>query len=412
MKKLLFITPELPYPAQSGGKVKSIKLLHSLATRYDVTLACPLKKGDSEHLDEFLKVSPCTKHLHESVNVPRTPLNLAISYAKRIPLNVYRTASKPLVRSIESIAEQYDIIFLDHFEVYPYLPSHYRGLTIYHAHNAYFKMWKRYAQLPGNPAMRAAAWLESKRVKNCESAVAKSTAITFAAPNDVTELLGEGVPPSKLHNTYHLGDDSQLFLPDLRFSDSEEKLMYVGFLGWEPNSQGLIWFIQNVWPLVKAQHPNLTFDIVGKDADARLYSLVESNKGITLKGFVPNLQDVYRQARVSVAPLLFGSGMKVKVLDSLSRGMPTVTTSVGAEGIATEADQHLLVADEPSAMAHNIHRLLTDELLWKKLQRSSRALVKQHYTWEKLFAQMHQDIEDELHRADGTLPQEHLVNVS
>ena len=416
MKKLLFITPELPYPAQSGGKLKSLKLLSALATHYDVTLACPLKMGDSGHLEDFVKISPCTIHMHNTVNVSRTPRNLAASYIKRVPLNVYRTANNSLKRKIESIAHHYDIVFLDHFEVYPYLPKCFGGLTIYHAHNAYFKMWKRYAQLPGNTLMRAAAWLESNRVKKYESEVASSTDITFAAPNDLQELIGEGVPASKLRNTYHLGDDSQLELPDLRFSDSKEKLMYVGFLGWEPNSQGLIWFIKTVWPLIKRQHPNLTFDIVGKDADPRLCSLVESNDDISLKGFVYDLQNIYRESRISVAPLLFGSGMKVKVLDSLSRGMPTVTTSIGAEGIAIEPDQHILVADEPAAMAESIHRLLTDQLLWEKLQRNSRALVAQRYTWKKLFTQMHQDIEEGLQKknekCNGHLCLESLTNVS
>src|SRR5210317_1625206 len=68
MKKLLFITPELPFPAQSGGKVKSLKLLQALAERYQVTLACPLKLDDARHVDDFQALSPCTNHLHQAVN--------------------------------------------------------------------------------------------------------------------------------------------------------------------------------------------------------------------------------------------------------------------------------------------------------------------------------------------------------
>lgn len=394
MKKLLFITPELPYPAQSGGKVKSIKLLQALAERYEVTLACPLKMDDALHLEEFHGVSPCAQHLHEVVNVPRTPANMAVSYLRGIPLNVHRTFSATLRDSIAAIADQHDIVFLDHYEVFPYLPKDYAGLTVYHAHNAYFKMWERYAQLPGNPAMRVAAYLEARRVRSCEAGVAKSADVVFAAPNDALELKAAGVTGAKIHNTFHLGDDQQLALPDLQYQQTRKKLMYVGYLGWEANVQGLLWFIEQVWPLLLVDHPDLRFDIVGKNPDSRLEEAVAAHPGITLRGFVPDLQEVYRDSRVSVAPLLFGSGMKVKVLDALARGMPTVTTSVGAEGIELEPGKQLLVADAPADMAAQIANLLTDPTLWQSLQQHSRELIRERYTWRQLFNQMHRAIDN------------------
>ena len=393
MKKLLFITPELPYPAQSGGKVKSLKLLHALAEKYQVTLACPLKMEDAQYVDEFYAISPCAHHLHQEVSIPRTPGNLITSYLRGIPLNVYRTYNEQLQNNIAALASEQDVVFLDHYEVYPYLPTDYKGLTVYHAHNAYFKMWERYAQLPGHPAMRGAAYMESRRVKKYEAKVANNTDLCFAAPNDAQELAKAGVTVDKLHDTFHLGDDQQLELPDLQYANTEKKLMYVGFLGWEPNTQGLLWFIEQVWPKLVERHPDLRFDIVGKGPDQRLQEAAAMWDGISLKGFVPDLQEIYNDARVSVAPLLFGSGMKVKVLDAMARGMPTVTTSVGAEGIDIEPGTHMLVADEPIDMATHIERLLSDPELWQRLQTESRALITERYTWRQLFIQMHRTME-------------------
>ncbi|MFT5709731.1 MAG: glycosyltransferase involved in cell wall biosynthesis [Halioglobus sp.] len=389
MKKLLFITPELPYPAQSGGKVKSLKLLHALAETYEVTLACPLKMEDAQYVDDFHAISPCAQHLHQKVSIPRTPVNLILSYLRGIPLNVHRTYNKQLQNNIAALAGEQDIVFLDHFEVYPYLPTEYKGLTVYHAHNAYFKMWERYAQLPGHPVIRGVAYMESRRVKEYEAMVANNTDLCFAAPNDAQELTKAGVSVDKLHDTFHLGDDQQLALPDLQYANTEMKLMYVGFLGWEPNTQGLLWFIEQVWPKLVERHPDLRFDIVGKGPDLRLQEAASMWDGITLKGFVPNLQEIYNDARVSVAPVLFGSGMKVKVLDAMARGMPTVTTSVGAEGIDIETGKHMLVADEPAEMAMHIERLLSDPELWQLLQSESRALITERYTWRQLFIKMH-----------------------
>lgn len=397
MKNLLFITPELPYPAQSGGKVKSLKLLQALSEKYRVTLACPLKLEDASHVEDFHKLSPCFGHLHREVHIPRSPRSLAQSHLRGVPLNVYRTHHDLLEAEIAAITNEHDIVFLDHYEVYSYLPKHYKGLTIYHAHNAYFKMWERYAQLPGNAAMRLAAYVESKRVRGYESKVAKNTHLTFAAPNDARELRMAGVKGSKIHDTFHLGDDSQLELPEPEYAKTCKKLMYVGYLGWEPNTQGLLWFIEHVWPKLVERHPDVEFHIVGKGPDQRLQEAASHWEGITLTGFVADLQEIYRDSRVSVAPLLFGSGMKVKVLDAMARGIPTVTTSVGAEGIEVESGTHLLVADDPDAMVEQIDKLLTDRDLWDRLVRNSRSLIRERYTWRQLFIQMHRSIDMALH---------------
>ena len=412
MKKLLFITPELPYPAQSGGKVKSLKLLQALSERYHVTLACPLKLEDALFVEEFHAISPCCEHLHEAVHVPRTAANLAASYLRGVPLNVHRSHSQRLCSEIAAIAGDHDVIFLDHYEVFAYLPGDYQGLTVYHAHNAYFKMWQRYAQLPGNPLMRLAAGLEARRVRRYETGVAQGTDLTFAAPNDASELLQLGVDSARLHPTFHLGDDSQLELPELRYADTAKKLMYVGFLGWEPNAQGLLWFIEQVWPRLVERHPDLRFDIVGKNPDQRLREAAAPWEGISLKGFVPDLQQIYRDSRVSVAPLLFGSGMKVKVLDAMARGIPTVTTSVGAEGIDIEQGRHLLVADDPAAMATAVEHLLNDPVLWQCLQENSRALIRQRYTWRQLFTQMHRTLENGLRTRGAATAQVQVQRLS
>ncbi|MFT6273926.1 MAG: glycosyltransferase involved in cell wall biosynthesis [Halioglobus sp.] len=393
MKKLLFITSELPFPAQSGGKVKSLKLLQALAQRYDVTLACPLKCEDASHVEAFHAISPCKGHLHRELDIPRTLVNLFKSYLKRIPLNVYRSHSRQLNTELAKIVSGYDIVLLDHYEVCSYLPPDYRGLTVYHAHNAYFKIWQRYAQLPGNLLMRFASWLEARRVSRSEARLAVRCDLTFAAPNDASELVALGVDKNKLRPTYHLGDDQQLQLADLCYADTREKIMYVGFLGWEPNVQGLLWFIDEVWPQLVAQRPGLLFDIVGKNPDERLCEAVGRYSGIKLCGFVADLQEIYQDSRVSVAPLLFGSGMKVKVLDAMARGMPTVTTTVGAEGIQVVSGTHLMISDAAITQASQINRLLCEPLLWQSLQCNSRALIRQRYTWLQLFTGMHRDLE-------------------
>jgi glycosyltransferase involved in cell wall biosynthesis len=396
MPKLLFLTPELPYPPQSGGKVKSLKLLDALSERHEITLVCPLKLEDPLHRDAFAERSPCREHLHCSIEVPRSAASLIASYARGRPLNVHRSYDAALAAQVARLADEHDLVFVDHYEAAAYLPANYPGPVIYHAHNAYHQIWQRFAELPGKPAYRAAAWLEAKRVRRAELQIARRADLVFASPNDAELLTRGGIDRNRIAPTYHLGDDTQLALPELRFSATEKRLLYVGLLSWEANVQGLLWFLADVWPAVKRQHPDLAFDIVGKNPTEKLRSTVAALQDVELLGFVESLEEVYQRARVSVAPLLFGSGMKVKVLDAMARGMPTVTTAVGAEGVDYTNGKHLAVTKTAADMGHAINRLLIDEAQWTQQMRSSRELIAQRYTWRRLFDGMHRNMDEVL----------------
>ena len=392
--KLLFLTPELPYPPHSGGKLKSLKLLDSLAERYDITLLSPLKVADAQHQAEFEALSPCTQHLHRAVDVPRSAGNLLRSYLVGQPLNVLRSYHPQLAREVKRLAGKHDVIFVDHFEVAAYLPRKCDATIVYHAHNAYHVLWQRYAEVSGNPLMRLAAGAESRRVRRAELKIAKRADLVLAAPNDAKLLIQGGVDPRRVTHTFHLGDDRHLSRPELHFAATKKRLMYVGLLGWEANVQGLLWFVDEVWPQLVHMHPDLEFHIVGKNPDERLQRAVAPYPGIRLCGFLPDLEDAYQEARVSVAPLLFGSGMKVKVLDAMARGLPTVTTTVGAEGIDYRNKLHLSVADDPQAMAMQIVALLEEPRRWNRQRLASRQLIRERYTWDRLFRDMHQAMDE------------------
>jgi len=390
-KKLLFLTPELPFPSNSGGKLKSQKLLECFSEVYDVTVVCPLKLDDHLHLASFQRSFSNLQGLYTSpVDVPRTAMNLLRSYASGVPLNVLRSYSPALAVQVAAMIHTFDTVFIDHYEVAQYVPVSYTGKRIYHAHNAYHKLWQRYSEKDSgaNLAYRLVAGMEATRVRNAEVAVCRDADLVFASPNDIDALVAAGAPAAVMRETYHLGDDRQLYRQTLRFDETEPRLLYVGNLAWEPNRAGLEWFLEQVWPQLTALRPDLQFEIVGRNPGPRLQRLVDEEPGVELRGFVENLEDVYPTSRISVAPLWFGAGMKVTVLDAMARGIPVVTTPVGAGGIAVENGEHLLVCDDAGEMVEAILRLLVDQLLWQRLSQQSRALVRERYSWPGLLASM------------------------
>ncbi|MEE4660747.1 MAG: glycosyl transferase, partial [Halieaceae bacterium] len=133
MKKLLFLTSELPFPANSGGKLKSLELLTRLVGEYQVSLACPLKLDDRLHVTRFLAdFRGLDQVLVRATDVPRSPINLLRSYLAGVPLNVLRTANAELAAEVAAIIDDFDVVFVDHYEAGQYLPASYDGQRVYH----------------------------------------------------------------------------------------------------------------------------------------------------------------------------------------------------------------------------------------------------------------------------------------
>ena len=390
---VLFLTVELPYPPQAGGRIKSWKLVEHLSRRYALTVACPLKRDDARHVDAMRARAPLADFVAEPQDVPRSARALARSYVAGVPLNVLRARSPTLARRIAAIAPRHALIVSDHYEVFQYIPATYTGPVVLHAHNAYFMMWQRYAETAASPALRLAAWLEARRVKHYELAACARATRVIAAPNDVATLTAQGADPAMFGVTYHLGDDAACDRPPLDRATTELALLYVGTLTWEPNVDGLSWFLDAVWPLLVARHPTLRLRIAGRGDDPRLRAVAARDPRVELLGFVDDLEPLFARSRVLVAPIRVGAGIKVKVLTGLARGIPTVTTTMGAEGVELVSGRHLALADTPAEQVAAIDALLTDEATWTRLSREGRAHVEARYTWPRVVGAFEGELE-------------------
>lgn len=387
MQRLLMITIELPFPATSGGRMKSWNMAKYLSKQYELSLVCPLKYG-SDEINRFTDAIELKAFHSDSVQISRSAVNLAKSYIHGIPLNVYRSGSRTLKQKVAEIADRFDVILLDHYEAFQYLPENYKGKVVLHTHNATYLMWERYATQGDNLLMRMAAKAEAERVKHYERKACMRADLVFASPNDIDNLSALGVPRDKFRETFHLGDDSQLALPTIEFDTTDEALLYVGTLNWEANVDGLVWFLESVWPTLKKNFPNLRFDIAGGNPDPRIILASQALKDVRLLGFVDDLEPLFKQSRLFMAPLRFGSGIKVKVLNAMCRGLPVVTTSVGAEGIAAKHMEHLSITDDANSMITAITDLLKNKQRWEQIEKASRELIRERYTWERILGYM------------------------
>ncbi|GGZ99259.1 hypothetical protein GCM10008090_04800 [Arenicella chitinivorans] len=156
-------------------------------------------------------------------------------------------------------------------------------------------------------------------------------------------------------------------------------LLFVGGFGHPPNLDGLMWFMDNVYPHVIESHPNTKLTVIGSNCPPQVEAL--RSELVDIRGYVTEdeLIQAYKEARVAIVPLRYGAGVKGKVIESMKYGVPVLTTTIGAEGLPGIVGDYLTVSDDPHEYALQLRRLLDDdELCATKISMSDSVLLESY----------------------------------
>jgi len=166
-------------------------------------------------------------------------------------------------------------------------------------------------------------------------------------------------------------------------------ILFVAGFSHPPNINAAVWFVSNVWPILHHANPTLKLHLVGASPSSEVMAL--ASEQIVVTGYVTDeaLADYYRRTRVVVAPLLYGAGIKGKVVEAMYYGMPVVTTPIGAQGLG-DGDGALFVSVDPAAQASEVQRLLNDDDYWLSCSEASTRFVKIHFTHENVWRKLEQ----------------------
>lgn len=158
-------------------------------------------------------------------------------------------------------------------------------------------------------------------------------------------------------------------------------LLFVGGFRHPPNVDAVYWFAHEVFPLIRAQHPQMALHCIGGDVPERIAQL-SSMDGVHIHGHVPDLQPWLTSCRIALAPLRYGAGVKGKVNQAMAHGLPVVATACAVEGMHLHDGQDVLVANEAAAFAQAVMRLYDDAQLWAELAAGGRANIAQHFSFD------------------------------
>jgi ubiquinone biosynthesis protein Coq4/LmbE family N-acetylglucosaminyl deacetylase len=250
-----------------------------------------------------------------------------------------------------------------------------RARVFYDTVDLHWVRFTRASQFGENPKELEAV---ADRYHRLELANARAADVTIAITQEERAILMEQDPKlvvTVVPNVHPL-------YPCLTQVADRRDLFFIGGFNHAPNVDAVHYFITDILPLVHQFFPEVRFHIVGSNMPESIREL--ASPLIDPVGYVPDVEPWFEQSRVFVAPLRHGAGMKGKVGQSLSYGLPVVTSSVGAEGISLFDGVNALIADEPVLFAEAIRRLYSDDALWKRISEAGQELIRERFSKEKV----------------------------
>jgi polysaccharide biosynthesis protein PslH len=392
--RVVYLTTQFPWPATSGGPVRTLSQLRVVASLREVesiTLLSFTERGVdrtdcvalTEAVPKLRVVPPAFHPIHLWKHPHHVPRVLALRMLG-VPYLVGKWDS-PLLR--EGLRHELrdapvDVVYVDHLGMARYLPiiRDERPLAriVLDQHNVESSFFERLAEgrkglggLAARAEWRAATRFEKRVLETVDAVVAISDA-------DARHF--ERFAGVRAHVVPVVVEVER----QARSPSGRAHFCYVGSLRWRPNVAGLDWFCQEVWPKIRSRLPNATLEIAGvdlePDANGRL-AVPEAWQvpGVETVGFVEDLEPLYARSLALLAPVLGGSGVRIKVLEGFRAGLPVVTTPDGAFGLPLTDGKEALIASDADGLAERVVRLVGDEGLRVRLRDHAYAYLEEHH---------------------------------
>lgn len=391
--KILLLTPDLPYPPESGVALRSFGILRGLCEAgHEVALLSFASAEPSPHsnplheLCETVLVVPLPTH-------SRRKRLLKMLSSRQADMQ-HRLASATFEQSLQALlhAENFDLIQFFGIEFGRYLPliqAHGKGAKlVYDAQNAEADLQRAIALID---RMQPRRWLaalysslQARRLLRFESEICQAVDLVVAVSAEDKQLLLRHAG-ARIHVV-----PNGISVDDYRPVDSNLRqrwlLVFSGKMDYRPNVDAMEWFCAEILPRVRKSLPQTQLCIVGRNPQARILALADDNTQVT--GWVESVQPYLHAATLYIVPLRMGSGTRLKILQALASGCTVVSTSIGAAGLHDEALATLQLADTAEDFAESIISLLQDDAARGEIARSAQASVRKHYDWSALLPRL------------------------
>ena len=381
--KVLFITSKPSYPCKDGGSVASASFLDCLLEICTVkyfTISTSKHPFDRSKFPEKIitNTNPETIQIDTTINA----FNALKHLFNNKSYNLSRFDSKQIHSRLKRILEEpYDCVILDSLYSTPYLDTirlNTKAKVFIRTHNVEHEIWEYYSSNNTNPFKK---WYLRKLASDLKKQeillLNQFDGVISISEEDTTKfkLIGIKTPIENLTTAVSINASNHNY--------NLVSLFHLGSMNWTPNIEAVESIIE-LFPSIRADVPDLEFHIAGSHMNGE-YSNRKS-EGIIEDGFIEDISSYVSERGILVSPIKSGSGIRVKILEMMSLGIPVITTSLGAQGIQSEGN--LLIADTNEEIKQKILQLVNDKNQREKLGMNSIDYIRTHHNIKTLSKQL------------------------
>lgn len=372
--KILFIAPRFPHPATKGDQARVLNSLKHLSKKHKVYFVCTAETQPSRESIKYLKTLTADLRVVRLNKLERY-INLLLAPLTLLPFQVMFFHSRDAARQVRDILrqEKIDLVFCQMVRSAPYA-QRIKGIPrVLDFQDAYsLNMERRFHSEKG--LVKWVSFIEWQLLKRYErklltefdatTIVSKRDSLAISK-NKKIEIVPIGVEPARISS-----------------KRAKNRLIFTGNLRYFPNRDAIVWFTNQIFPLIKSKIPGLTLQIIGATPPKDVLSLGD-RESVQVIANVKDIRPFLAEASLSVAPMRSGSGSQFKVIEALSVGTPVVLTRHAKEGLDFLTEKSLTLAgDSAKDFAEQVIRLLKNPTLLTELSKSGHREVKSFYTWE------------------------------
>lgn len=390
--KLLFLTPQIPYPPTQGAALRNYNILRGVSQMHDVSLLTFAGENQDRSPERLAPLFEICRHI-KFVTAPKRPTFNRISdiFTTREPDMGLRLKSKEFEQALLQLLEneQFDIVQVEGIELARYIKViqafDKQIKIVFDDHNAETALQKSVRE---RDSRRPSKWLgaiyssiQVTRLERFETQICRQVdCVTVVSEKDKEEI-SKLAPQQKI-----VAIPNSIDVDLYKTVPAEEMpafdILFSGTMDYRPNVDGIEWFFQLVWPKIRENLPSTTIKIAGQKVHPGLHKYKEL-EGVQFTGFVDSIIPYIHATKVVILPLHMGSGTRLKFIQALAVGKAVVTTTIGAEGFPVSDGNELFFADSPGDFASAVVTLLTNEQ--KRLDLAAQGqLFVEAYDWRRI----------------------------
>jgi sugar transferase (PEP-CTERM/EpsH1 system associated) len=392
--KILWVKAGGLVPLDSGGKIRSFHIASELAKMHEVTFFtfCGEDSSDAQRTlsSTFHKVVIHPLKVRAGRGIGEA-LDYMASFFAALPHSISKYCRPGVARHLREVvaAEAYDVILCDFLSPAAVIPFDCGIPVVIFTHNVEATIWKRHMDVAKNPIWRFVFKREYEKMRAAElHFLSRATHVLTVSDTD-TDMFARDIDRTKI-TTIPTGVDIRYFRPYFQPMSGEEpgSLVFTGSMDWMPNVDGIVFFVEQILPLIRKQHPQATLWVVGREPDRTVRAMAERDSSIKVTGRVDDIRPYIAKGAVYIVPLRVGSGTRLKIFEAMAMGKAVVSTTIGAEGLPVTNGVDVVLADEPDPFAKEVCRLLESASERKRIGKAARTLVEKNYSWEVVAKQV------------------------